>query len=153
MLSSHLRKFPRTYVCLFVPSFLLSFILLTMKLPQKCYPLPRNDQLLVFCYISTFSNALWHLIFKLSSPLTSKTWLTWLSLFPLTTPCGPLFLCCPSSVDSAPVLFILHLTCSTVDLLALCPELPQYISPGFTFSVNSTPYFHLLSRQLHPDIS
>lgn len=90
--SSHLCKVPRTYVCLFVPCFLPSFIL-TVKLPQKCCQLPLNYQLLVFSYVSTFTNALWYLIFKLFFP-----WLLRLDSlgYPssrLTTPCGLLSLC------------------------------------------------------------
>lgn len=45
----------------------------TTKLPQNCYQLPLNYQLLVFCFVSAFTNALSNLIFKLSFPWTAKT--------------------------------------------------------------------------------
>lgn len=115
--ASHLFRVPRTDVFLFVPSFLSLFIL-TIKRPQKYNQLPPNRQLLVFCYIPASTNALWHLIFKLSFPLTSKTSLIWLSHLLSDYSYGLLFLLRLSSVDSVLVLFTSHLTCCIIDLFA-----------------------------------
>lgn len=124
----------------------------TMKPPLKCCQVSLHCQLLVVCPVPAFTNALGHMIWKLSFPLTSKTSPSWLSLLPsdhsswatlsLLTQC-----CfCPSPLHLS--LNMLH-----VALFALWPELPQHISPVFISSLNSIPYFHLLPRQLLPDIS
>lgn len=114
--ASHLFRVPRTGVFLFVPSFLSLFIL-TIKRLQKYYQLPPNCQLLIFCYIPSSANALWHLILKLSFPWLPRLHsLGYPISFP-TTPMGSSF-SSDSSVDSVRVLFTSHLTCCILDLFA-----------------------------------
>lgn len=85
-----------------------------MELPGKCSQPPLVCQLLVFQCLPAFANA-----FDLET------------LFPYLL--RPLCPGCPSPVQPCLlVLFTSLLTCSTVDVFALWPELTQHLSPVLT---------------------